>query len=93
MSDFGRGDRVIFVRKVEPTQSGALLFELTRKEFPVCLEDIRLKPDLAILWRSIPLSSQSPHWPVVYRQLTQLLRDQTNFVGFSHAKRRNMWCI
>ena len=36
------GDRVIQVRKFEPTQLGSNLFRLTEKEFPVFIEDVRL---------------------------------------------------
>jgi len=36
------GDRVIQVRKFEPTQLGSNLFRLTQKEFPVFIEDVRL---------------------------------------------------
>jgi hypothetical protein len=36
------GDRVIQVRKFEPTQVGSSLFRLTEKEFPVFIEDVRL---------------------------------------------------
>jgi hypothetical protein len=44
-SNMGRlepGDRVIQVRKFEPTQVGSSLFRLTEKEFPVFIEDVRL---------------------------------------------------
>jgi hypothetical protein len=36
------GDRVIQLRKFEPTQLGSNLFRLTQKEFPVFIEDVRL---------------------------------------------------
>ena len=36
------GDRVIQVRKFEPTQLGSNSFRLTEKEFPVFIEDVRL---------------------------------------------------
>ena len=36
------GDRVLQVRKFEPTQVGSNLFRLTDKEFPVFIEDVRL---------------------------------------------------
>jgi hypothetical protein len=35
------GDRVIKVRKLEPTLLGSSLFRLTEKEFPVIIEDVR----------------------------------------------------
>jgi hypothetical protein len=36
------GDRVIQVRKFEPTQLGSNLFRFTQKEFPVFIEDVLL---------------------------------------------------
>jgi hypothetical protein len=41
MGSLEPGDRVIQVRKLEPTLLGSSLYRLTEKEFPVFIEDVR----------------------------------------------------
>ena len=60
------GDRVIQVRKFEPTQLGSNLFRLTVKEFPVFIEDVRL-----ILGTSDFVSDGSPQRRVSVRAARQ----------------------
>ena len=40
------GDRLVGVRKLEPTKSGSSIFVQSSKTFPVFVEDIRMKVDM-----------------------------------------------